>query len=750
MATPFLDAALDAAASGLPVFRCKPGQKQPAFRGWQDEATTDPRMIREMWGDIPYNIGCSTRGLVVLDVDVKTGRSGDSELECLLDLFGDLPATSIAETPSGGTHYYFHQPEGAAFGNHTPFKGIDIRADGGFTLLPGSVIAGKPYAWKVRGDIPPVPNWIEARLKAAPKKQERQDNIEVLPASPNQIERAARYLSNEAEPAVAGMRGNDTTYKTATKLRDMIGPEHQALDLMIEHYNPRCDPPWSYDELRTITANAYRYAANAAPGGLNPENDFTPVETSHGPQFIRPNMIRPQARRWQIRNVSAPGIVHVLTAPPGAGKTTLSIQIGVAATTGDGRIINKEIVRPCRTWLYNAEDPRDELYLRLRAVMQHFKVADDRLLAGDGTPLLAINSGLTGDAFNLMRRAEDGTLTRGDANKIIKSLKRHRIGLIILDPMVDMHDGQENDNVEMSRVMTEIQRIAVEADCAVILIHHSRKVIDRESASGNMEVTRGAQAIVGKARAVTTLFQMGERQTRDFRDGNKVLEPGDETRYVAWTDAKGNMSLAGSTNWFRRTSVDVAVQMPAEPEGGAYRQPAAMEDTEGQRHDWEAVGVLEPVALTRLAGETADGGKVDAGVIAGDLMHALRHADPIAGKRHMNLKDAIASCLIAEDSAETGRPGCAARWSNLVGENEHLKFVGRVLERISTACGTHIVGRPIPVPGSETFILIEQNHRRPYRVHLLVEETDSPHDVDGDADSKNGGNQPVFRQSTRL
>ncbi len=37
-------------------------------------------------------------------------------------------------------------------------------------------------------------------------------------------------------------------------------PEDVVLELMVEHYNPRCEGPWTDGELETIVANAYRYA----------------------------------------------------------------------------------------------------------------------------------------------------------------------------------------------------------------------------------------------------------------------------------------------------------------------------------------------------------------------------------------------------------------------------------------------------------------------------------------------------------
>lgn len=71
-------------------------------------------------------------GVIVLDVD--TG--GVASLRGF-----DIPATAIATTPSGGWHYYFEYPQGQKLktGSNVLGKGsrVDIRAEGGYTVLPG-------------------------------------------------------------------------------------------------------------------------------------------------------------------------------------------------------------------------------------------------------------------------------------------------------------------------------------------------------------------------------------------------------------------------------------------------------------------------------------------------------------------------------------------------------------------------------------------------------------------------------------
>jgi hypothetical protein len=53
-----------------------------------------------------------------------------------------------------------------------------------------------------------------------------------------------------------------------------------AIDLIAEHYNPRCEPPWNLgdgelaDRLDVKVSNAYRYLKYMRPGAATAEADF--------------------------------------------------------------------------------------------------------------------------------------------------------------------------------------------------------------------------------------------------------------------------------------------------------------------------------------------------------------------------------------------------------------------------------------------------------------------------------------------
>ena len=186
-----LAAALDYGARGLFVFplhqtdvagRCSCGKrscespgKHPRIEERPDaghiDARADPRLVEGVAG---ANIGmsCGASGRVVVDVDVKDERGGSETWhEIRSELGASLEATAMTETPSGGFHVHY-LADGHRIGSKNDMLGlgIDVKAEGGYVLLPPSRIAGVEYTW-VDGcgcaETAPLPVALAERLEFA-------------------------------------------------------------------------------------------------------------------------------------------------------------------------------------------------------------------------------------------------------------------------------------------------------------------------------------------------------------------------------------------------------------------------------------------------------------------------------------------------------------------------------------------------------------------------------------------------------
>ncbi len=169
-----VNAALRLANLGYRVFPCVQGGKQPATQHGCLDATTDEEQIQEWWEQNEnYNIGVSTDGLVVIDVD-PTGDGRHNEWANEIEHLADLLSGAGTITPRGGSHFWFRQPEGIELRNTASniAEGVDTRANGGYVLAPPSVIAGVGgYHWQpgysldyAPHDLPTPPAWLMSAL----------------------------------------------------------------------------------------------------------------------------------------------------------------------------------------------------------------------------------------------------------------------------------------------------------------------------------------------------------------------------------------------------------------------------------------------------------------------------------------------------------------------------------------------------------------------------------------------------------
>lgn len=162
---PNLEPALSYAANGWPVFPVK-RTKAPLTEHGHNDATTDAEQITAWFTTLASaQIGLKCDGFSVLDVD---GPTGQATLDALTAEHGPLPETFAVRTGSGGTHYYFSDPDSLwpnQAGQLGP--GLDTRASGkGYVVAPPSRNAKGAYSVLCFAPLADTPPWLMARLNA--------------------------------------------------------------------------------------------------------------------------------------------------------------------------------------------------------------------------------------------------------------------------------------------------------------------------------------------------------------------------------------------------------------------------------------------------------------------------------------------------------------------------------------------------------------------------------------------------------
>lgn len=288
-------------------------------------------------------------------------------------------------------------------------------------------------------------------------------------------------------------------------------------------------------------------------------------------------------RQWVFGGWLLNGTVAVVVAPGGMGKSTLIS--GMALSLGSGRECLGKTVwgGPKRVWVWNQEDDLDELSRSLQAAaklhgLEPTDLSDNLFVdsAMDGAPLCTATENRNG--VQLLEPLYDA---------IKEELLRRGIKVLIIDPFVSSHEVDENSNTKIDKIVKAWARVAKDANCVIVLVHHTSKA---GSAEVNTNSARGASALASAARSLLTL----NRMTKE--DGDKYgIEEDERWRYVVVSDDKHNRTPAEKGTWFHLNSVElgngslehpgdnVAALEPWSPPSSQMRQPTNWDIFEIQR-----------------------------------------------------------------------------------------------------------------------------------------------------------------------
>jgi len=157
---------------------CGSPGKHPRTPSGFKNATTDPEQIRgwiKRWPKSNWAIACGLSLLAVVDVDPR--NSGDETLAQLEAKHGELPRTATACTGGGGQHYLYRFPEGEEVLSAVLGLGIELKAAGGYIIVPPSNhVSGRTYGWDVGAHpqetaIAEIPQWILTIIGSREAKQ---------------------------------------------------------------------------------------------------------------------------------------------------------------------------------------------------------------------------------------------------------------------------------------------------------------------------------------------------------------------------------------------------------------------------------------------------------------------------------------------------------------------------------------------------------------------------------------------------
>ncbi len=497
--------ALQLVGMGYRVFPLVPGDKTPIVANGFKDATDDRVQVCTWWTEYPKaNIGIATGGdLVVIDVD-RLPKDGVKKflpnpwIEPVSEKLESLSADHVVQSPTGGFHLYYRTNRALRCSQGDIAEGVDVRANGGYIVAPGSEIDGRQYR-ELEGrslvDVKDLP-WLPAVLC---KEFDRLETERARSKAP----KASQTPRNKIRVIEEGQR-HQALVKEAARLRGLgLGPE--ALSAELHRFNrERCSPPQDAEDVDRIARDYSDKDANE----------------QWSLKICNASEIEQEPVEWLIGHRIMRGALNTIVGLPGSGKSLLTTFLASKVSTGRGLSADKEQWperAPANVVMFTFEDgmgqfvrPRLE---RMGADLERVKVCD------------SMQRGEQERGVDLLR----------DLPAIEDAILEHRPALLIIDPVNSAWASgkDQNDDVQVREVLSPLKRLATEHDVAIILVTHTNK---RSDVSDAQDAASGARGIVGLARAT-------------YLAGVLEEEDGSKTHYLC--DLKVNVRAPAEALKFR-------------------------------------------------------------------------------------------------------------------------------------------------------------------------------------------------------
>lgn len=549
--------ALAYAALGWSVVPVRPGEKLPSVPWAKYQTLPADAGTIHAWFDAAPTLGIGlvqgrVPGTIVLDFDGERGHETLRRLEAQ-----GLPQSVRALTPGGGVHVYLRHPGVPIATRKAVLPGMDVRGDGGFVVAPPSRHAnGGHYHWDVDAhpdDVPvaDTPAWLLPALQAP-----------VEDAAPlAEVTRGAGPLGLPGaitDGREAYMR--DTVLAVARELRDRLRrlpTETELFEAAWPQYARNVDfsrPGRGQTEFAAkVRYTLARAAKGAIRGFEHPTTEETAAPSSEGKaaeEAPAPLVATPfdpaelaglRPREWVYGHFLIKRFLSVLGAPGGTGKTAYAIGVGLSIALGKP-LLGETVHESGPVWLYNLEDPRDEMLRRVWGAAVAHGIDPSELVGR-----LYLDSGRQRPLV-IAEKTQDGrTVALPVVDELIAELKRRKVVLLNVDPFVKSHRLEENRNEQVDFAASLWSRVANEAGCSILLTHHFRK----GGLSGDVDAFRGAVALTDAARAAVSLASMSEAEADRYG-----IEPERRRFYVRADNAKLNLAPPPDhALWFELRSI---------------------------------------------------------------------------------------------------------------------------------------------------------------------------------------------------
>lgn len=214
-------------------------------------------------------------------------------------------------------------------------------------------------------------------------------------------------------------------------------------------------------------------------------------------------------KNWIVQDLILQGDQILITAPPKAGKSLLGSQLALCATTGH-QFLRWLIPTPIKVLYFNLEVNEDIFVERFEMQANSLK--------------LTVPPGMM--LFDSELRTFDISCNI-DFSLIQSMIKDSQASLVFFDVLSRAHDGEENSNTEMKRILLHLRQVC--DNVASVVVHHNRKAPQgMEGANLGPSSIRGASAVHGEVDLAITLAKDEKTGLHSLRFSARNIREPDE------------------------------------------------------------------------------------------------------------------------------------------------------------------------------------------------------------------------------
>lgn len=457
-----VDRALEYVDLGWSILPVRPDDKRPYMTNWlQYQKTRADRNLVTSWFSSLSNAGVGLvtgriSGVVVLDV----------EHDCPIpieDILRKYPTGMISKSGGGGRHLFYNYPQGVGrISNRVRiFEGADLRADGGFIVLPPTLHpSGGRYEWLRRGPMGAFPREL-LDMQSRPKAQEGDGWI------------------TEALRGVSEGGRNDTCARLAGYFFKK-GVNSDIVEALLLEWNEKNDPPLPIKEVRTTIKSIER-------SHVSDKSQFTMLEYEDDSEESKPSTFDVMKMSDYVKGYGGGGVswlvedwlpehsVTFIVSPPESYKTWLLLDLAVSVASGTPFLGSYRVNSTGPTMIIQQEDSHEGLTDRLALIVeQKLKMTaniDNDIWQVPSMPDLPIY-------------VHPSRMLRFDNKKVLDELEAQiaeiRPKVIMIDPLYST-TSVDNYMAASAEQMMVLKTWRDKYGCSFVIAHHSKKNVDPDS-----------------------------------------------------------------------------------------------------------------------------------------------------------------------------------------------------------------------------------------------------------------------------